>query len=190
MKSICIFAGSNKGNSPQYEKIARELGAYLASHHYKLIYGGSKIGLMGELANEMVSNGGEVIGIMPSGLLNGEVVHREITSLVEVNDMHERKAKMNELADGFIALPGGFGTFEELFEVLSWSKIGIHTKPIGLLNIDGYFDPFIDLIDNSISSGFASPIHLKLITTSESPQELITSMLAYEWPAMEKKWRE
>lgn len=163
MKSICVFAGSNLGEHDEYAHKAIELGHYLVQKKYRLIYGGSTIGLMGEIANVVMQGGGEVIGVMPKGLFKGEMVHREITKLIEVEDMHARKAKMAELADGYIALPGGLGTYEELFEALCWSQIGIHAKPIGVLNVRNYFNPLMNLINHSIDEGFSNSSHLSLI---------------------------
>ncbi|MGO4347028.1 TIGR00730 family Rossman fold protein [Paenibacillus sp. MCAF9] len=190
MKSICIFAGSNLGEHHDYKAKAAELGHYMAKKNYRLIYGGSKIGLMGEIANAVMTGGGEVIGVMPKGLFRGEVVHRELTQLIEVENMHERKAKMSELADGFIALPGGFGTYEELFEVLCWSQIGIHKKPVGILNIRNYFDPFVQLINHSIKEGFSNDSHLSLINVSSEPLELLYQLESYIPQTLEQKWKQ
>jgi len=173
-----------------YKAKAVELGNYMAMHNYRLIYGGSKIGLMGEVANAVLNGGGEVIGVMPRGLFNGEMVHRELTQLIEVEDMHGRKAKMGELADGFIALPGGFGTYEELFEVLCWSQIGIHKKPVGVLNIRNYFDPLMNLIHNSIQEGFSNSSHLSLLNVSNEPLELLTLLKEYVPQTLEQKWKQ
>ncbi|MCD7036524.1 TIGR00730 family Rossman fold protein [Metabacillus sp. GX 13764] len=189
MKSICIFAGSSAGNHEEYRMKAKELGRFLAERNIRLIYGGSKTGLMGEVANEVLSHNGEVTGIMPSGLLRGEIVHAELTELIEVDSMHERKAKMASLADGFIALPGGLGTFEELFEVLCWSQIGIHEKPIGLYNVRGYYDPLLALVHHSAEEGFAKNSPLSLLHATEDPAELIQYMADYETPVLEKKWQ-
>ncbi|NOU96614.1 TIGR00730 family Rossman fold protein [Paenibacillus sp. LMG 31456] len=190
MKSICVFAGSNLGGHQDYQVKAAELGNYMAQNNYRLIYGGSKIGLMGEIANAVMNGGGEVIGVMPEGLFKGEMVHRELTQLIEVENMHARKAKMGELADGFIALPGGFGTYEELFEVLCWSQIGIHNKPVGILNIRNYFDPLINLIKNSINEGFSNTSHLSLINVSNEPVELMKKMECYVPQTLEQKWKQ
>lgn len=190
MKSICVFAGSNLGAHEEYSAKAVELGNYMAINNYRLIYGGSRIGLMGEVANAVLNGGGEVIGVMPRGLFNGEMVHKGLTQLIEVEDMHGRKAKMGELADGFIALPGGFGTYEELFEVLCWSQIGIHKKPVGVLNIRHYFDPLMHLIQNSIQEGFSNPSHLSLLNLSDEPMELLTLLEAYVPQTLEQKWKQ
>ncbi|MFY4776386.1 TIGR00730 family Rossman fold protein [Metabacillus sp. RGM 3146] len=189
MKSICIFAGSNAGRHEEYREKARELGRYMAEQNIRLIYGGSKTGLMGEVSNEVLKYKGQVTGIMPSGLLRGEIVHAELTELIEVESMHERKAKMASLADGFIALPGGLGTFEELFEVLCWSQIGIHEKPIGLLNVRGYYEPLLTLVHHSTEEGFAKNSPLSLLHATDDPRELIEYMGNYEPPVFEKKWQ-
>lgn len=154
MKTICVFAGSNPGVKDVYKQKAVELGTYMAEQDIRLVYGGSRIGLMGAIADEVLRQGGQVIGVMPKGLFRGEVVHQELTELIEVTGMHERKAKMSELADGFIAMPGGFGTYEELFEVLCWAQIGIHQKPIGLYQVNEYFNPLIDMVKFSVQEGF------------------------------------
>ncbi|GIQ62655.1 hypothetical protein PACILC2_12230 [Paenibacillus cisolokensis] len=138
MKRICVFAGSNAGASPAYAEAAEALGAELAARGIELIYGGSRIGLMGRVADAALRGGGKVTGIMPRGLFAGEMIHTGLTEFREVADMHERKALMSELADAFVALPGGLGTFEELFEALSWSQLGIHRKPVGLLNVNRF----------------------------------------------------
>ena len=163
MKTICVFAGSNPGGNEAYKRKAAELGTYMAEQGIGLVYGGSRVGLMGTIADAIMENGGTAIGVMPSGLFSGEVVHQNLTELIEVNGMHERKAKMSELADGFISMPGGFGTYEELFEVLCWAQIGIHQKPIGLYNVNGYFEPMMKMVKYSIQEGFSNESHLKLI---------------------------
>ncbi|MGZ4161309.1 MAG: LOG family protein [Neobacillus sp.] len=188
MKSICIFAGSNFGNDLEYVKKARELGRIMAEKGFSIVYGGSKYGLMGAIANEVLSHGGEVVGIMPRGLIKGENVHSQLTKLIEVDTMHERKAKMSELADGYIALPGGLGTFEELFEVLCWGQIGIHQKPIGVLNVNGYYDPLLNLISHSIQKGFTSENHKSIINSSSDPEILLSLMVNYVPKGLEYKW--
>ncbi|WP_433946199.1 TIGR00730 family Rossman fold protein [Paenibacillus sp. SN-8-1] len=190
MNSVCVFAGSNPGVKPEYQAQAIQLGSALSDKGIRLVYGGSRLGLMGEVANEVLLRGGHVIGVMPQGLFRGEIVHRELTELIEVESMHERKAKMGEIADGFIALPGGLGTFEELFEVLCWAQIGIHAKPIGLLNIHGYYDPLIELIKHSVKEGFSNESHLSLITVSDDPEDLLNQMMRYQPQELGNKWRQ
>lgn len=146
------------------------------------------MGLMGEVANEMLQHGGEVIGIMPRGLFSGEIVHTALTELIEVESMHERKATMHELADGYIALPGGFGTFEELFEALCWAQIGIHKKPVGLLNVNGYYNPLMQMVQHAVDEGFSTDSAIRLINISDTPEQLISSMDTYTSPSEGQKW--
>lgn len=188
MKSICVFAGSNLGERPEYQRKAAELGNYMAQEQYRLVYGGSNKGLMGVIANTVLECGGEVTGIMPKGLFKGEIVHQQLSELIEVEGMHERKATMGKLADGFIALPGGFGTYEELFEVLCWSQIGIHNKPIGILNISGYFDPLLNMMNYSVQEGFSNTSNLSLINVSSDPIDLIQRMEHYVPQVIDTKW--
>ncbi|QXX29450.1 TIGR00730 family Rossman fold protein [Bacillus amyloliquefaciens] len=190
MKTICVFAGSNPGVNEEYKRKAAELGEYMAEQGIGLVYGGSRVGLMGTVADALMAGGGKAVGVMPSGLFSGEIVHQNLTELIEVSGMHERKAKMSELADGFIAMPGGFGTYEELFEVLCWAQIGIHQKPIGLYNVNGYFEPMMKMVKYSIQEGFSNESHLKLIHSSSRPDELIEQMNRYTYPILDKKWRE
>ncbi|MFS1516929.1 TIGR00730 family Rossman fold protein [Bacillus sp. SCS-151] len=190
MKSICVFAGSNVGVSDEYLQKAQTLGKIIGQNGYRLIYGGSKIGLMGEVANAALSHGAEVVGIMPSGLFRGEMVHQQLTEFIEVDSMHERKAKMGELADGYIALPGGLGTFEELFEVLCWAQIGIHEKPIGLYNVNSYFDPLVEMVKHSVQEGFSNDSHLDLMIKSADAETLIETMQNYTRPTLKKKWKQ
>lgn len=190
MKSICIFAGSNYGNDSEYAEKAKELGKIMASKGFSLIYGGSKNGLMGVVANEVLSHGGDVIGIMPKGLIKEENVHSQLTKLIEVKTMHERKAKMSELADSYIALPGGLGTFEELFEVLCWAQIGIHQKPIGILNINHYYDPLLKLVEHCIQLGFSNDAPIKIINASTDPKELLSLMNCYVPVVHGYKWKQ
>ena len=190
MKRICVYSGSNLGGREEYKKIAKFLGREMAKNNIELVYGGSKIGLMGEVANEVLSNNGKVIGVMPKGLFSGEMVHKNLTKLIEVKDMHERKKTMAELSDGFIALPGGLGTFEELFEVLSWAQLGIHEKPIGVLNIEGFFNDFINILNTACSEGFMKESNIKLLLSANDPLILIEKMKNYVPPVMEKKWNQ
>ncbi|MBE2976670.1 LOG family protein [Priestia megaterium] len=188
MKSICVFAGSSAGIKMEYREAAVSLGRYMAKENYRLIYGGSRMGLMGEVANEMLEHGGEVIGIMPRGLFSGEIVHTALTELIEVESMHERKATMHELADAYIALPGGFGTFEELFEALCWAQIGIHKKPVGLLNVNGYYNPLMQMVQHAVDEGFSTDSAIRLINISDTPEQLISSMDTYTSPSEDQKW--
>ncbi|MCM3700498.1 TIGR00730 family Rossman fold protein [Paenibacillus macerans] len=190
MKTICVYAGSRFGKDERYRGAAEQLGRYLAEHGFRLVYGGSKHGLMGTVADAALAGGGEVVGVMPTGLLHGEAAHPGLTEFIEVKDMHARKAKMSELADGFIALPGGFGTLEELFEALCWLQIGIHRKPIGVLSAAGYYDPLLGLVKSCIDAGFVDEGHLSLINMADDPGELITRMKNFVPAIAETKWRQ
>ncbi|AEH47871.1 MULTISPECIES: TIGR00730 family Rossman fold protein [Parageobacillus] len=187
MKSICVFCGSNYGNDMEYRQAARELGKFLASKKISLIYGGGKAGLMGEIANAVLSHKGRVIGIIPKFLKDKELAHDNISELFIVDTMHTRKAKMYELADGFIVMPGGYGTYEELFEVLSWLQIGIHNKPIGLLNVNGFFDPLIKMLEHTVDKGFAKPENLKLVISADNVVTLYQLMENFK-PKVVNKW--
>lgn len=184
MKRLCVFAGSNLGNHPSYELETIELGKEIARQNIELVYGGSINGLMGVLANTVLEYGGKVIGVMPTGLFKTEIVHTKLTELIEVSDMHERKATMSKLSDGYVALPGGYGTFEELFEVVSWSQIGIHTKPIGLLNINEYYNPLIELVEHAVRAGFVKLTHTNVLRSSPHANKLIQQMLDYQKPSL------
>ncbi|GED29203.1 LOG family protein [Brevibacillus centrosporus] len=190
MKRICVFAGSNPGVNPAFEQIAQELGRELVARELDLVYGGSNMGLMGRVANSVLAGGGKAIGIMPTGLFRGEIVHTGLTELHEVTTMHERKAMMNDLSDGFIALPGGYGTFEEIFEVVSWGQIGIHTKPIGLLNVDGYYTPLMEMVNHATAAGFIPVMQGELILCESDPAVLLDKMRDYTPPVKTNKWSE
>ncbi|MDR6725337.1 uncharacterized protein (TIGR00730 family) [Paenibacillus amylolyticus] len=188
MKRICVFAGSNPGHQPEYTQQAIELGKRIATGGFTLVYGGSCMGLMGAVADAALQHGGEVIGVMPTGLFRGEIVHGGLTQLIEVGTMHERKATMAELSDGFIALPGGMGTFEELFEVLCWAQIGIHRKPVGLLNVKGYYEPLMKMVEHSVHEGFSNTSHLSLWSLQSDPATLLEHMSAYVPAELSQKW--
>lgn len=188
MRRICIYAGSNKGRLQEYQQAARDLGKELVARGWRLVYGGGQVGLMGIIADTVLAGGGEVIGVMPRALFPQEVVHKGVTTLYEVGSMHERKALMADLADGFVALPGGSGTYDELFEILTWAQIGIHQKPIGLLNVAGYFDPLLALLQHTMREGFVSPHHVALLLHKEKPAELLDDLAAYVPPLPQSKW--
>lgn len=190
MRSICVFAGSRFGEDEQYRVKAEQLGEVMAQRRYRLIYGGSRHGLMGTVADAILTAGGEAVGIMPSGLIHGEMAHPGLTQFIEVEGMHARKAKMNEMADGFIALPGGLGTLEELFEVLCWLQIGIHQKPVGVLNVQGYYEPLLELVNSCVRSGFVPPGHESLLNLAEDPDELLSRMESFVPSIAEKKWKQ
>jgi len=190
MRRICVFSGSNPGKRPEYVQTARELGQLLTRRGYGIVYGGARVGLMGTLADAALSEGGEVIGVLPTGLFQREVPHNHLTKLYSVANMHERKALMADLADGFIALPGGFGTFDELFEITTWSQLDLHHKPIGLLNVAGFFNPLQTLVAHASEEGFIRPFHTQLLLYSETPATLLDAMASYTPPEKQSKWTE
>ncbi len=187
MKSITVFCGSNSGFRGEYAEAAKELGKLLVASGIRLVYGGGKVGLMGVIADEVMRGGGTVIGIIPESLEKKEVGHRAVTELMVVESMHERKALMAELADGFIAMPGGIGTFEEFFEILTWAQLGFHNKPCAILNVAGYYDGLLALCDNAVSEGFLRREHRHLIIEDEDPERLLSKMNEFK-PATFEKW--
>ena len=180
MRRICIFTGSNSGIRPEYKQAAQALGREMAVRGLGLVYGGASVGLMGTLADTVLEGGGEVTGVIPRSLFRREIGHKDLTQLYEVNSMHERKALMADLADGFIALPGGYGTFDELFEIITWAQLGLHTKPIGLLDVLGYFTPLLALITHASTEGFIPAIHTNIVIHEESPAALLDRLVAYQ----------
>lgn len=177
MKRVCVFCGANAGLREEYRSAARLLARALARRGLGLVYGGGNVGLMGTLADAMLLAGGEVIGVIPQRLVDKEVAHRGLTELRIVDTMHQRKAKMNELSDAFIALPGGYGTLEEFFEILTWSQLGIHRKPSGLLNVLGYYDSLLAMLDHAVAENFLLPANRKLVI-AETDAELLLPRLA------------
>jgi uncharacterized protein (TIGR00730 family) len=186
MKRICVFAGSSRGAREEYARAAQELARELVVRGYDVVYGGGKVGMMGVLADATLAAGGQVIGVIPKALLAKEVGHGGLTELRVVGSMHERKAMMAELSVGFIALPGGLGTMEEFFEVLTWAQLGLHAKPCGLLNIGGYFDRLLEFLDLTVSERFVKNEHRALVITSTSPADLLDRIAAYQPPRVEK----
>ena len=187
MKSICVYCGSSPGNHPKFVELARLTGRLLAERGIRLVYGGGNVGLMGACADAVLSAGGEVVGVIPEHLMNKELGHRGVTELHIVKDMHERKALMIALADGFISLPGSIGTFEETFETMTWSQLGLHPKPCGILNLDGYYDPLIALLENSVNNGFMRKEHLGLLYVDTEIASLIDRLHAHI-PVTVDKW--
>ena len=177
MKRICVFAGSSKGVRPEYREAARALGRALGARGIGVVYGAGGIGLMGVLADAVIENGGEITGVIPDKLMDMEVAHEGITELRVVRTMHERKALMAELSEGFIALPGGLGTLEETMEMLTWLQLGYHDKPVGLLNIGGYYDPLLAFFRHMNEEGFISEKILDSFTVDDAPEGLVQSML-------------
>ncbi len=186
MRSICVFCGSKYGNKPAFKAAAIEMGTQIAKSGLELIYGGGHVGLMGALADAALAAGGKVIGVIPEDLVKKEVSHKGLTLLTIVKSMHERKAKMAELSDGFIAIPGGYGTLEEFCEVLTWSILGIHKKPCGILNIEGYFDPLLKFFDDSAKCEFITQEHRDLVLVSDSVSDLLKRMQEYKHTARER----
>jgi len=180
MKSICVFCGSSLGNREIYREVATEVGKVIAQRQCRLIYGGGNIGLMGVVADAALEAGGEVIGVIPKHLQEREVGHNGLTKLHVVESMHQRKALMADLADAFIALPGGFGTFEEFCEILTWSQLGLHAKPCGLLNVEGFYDPLIALFDRAVDDGFLRPEYRSMVLMAYSADELLMRLSHYK----------
>lgn len=190
MRRICVFSGSNLGVRAEYQEVTHALGQEMAARGLGLVYGGASVGLMGVLANSVLAEGGEVIGVLPRGLFRQELPHTGLTELREVGSMHERKALMADLADGFIALPGGFGTFDELFEIITWAQLGLHSKPIGLLDVAGYFAPLRALVVHASTEGFIPAAHQALLMYELSPVNLLDRFAAYTPPPSISKWAE
>ena len=186
MKNICVFCGSSPGARLEYASSARQLGALLAERGLTLIYGGGNVGMMGQLANAALENGGQVTGIIPEAIADMEVAHTGLSDLRVVDSMHTRKALMAELADGFIALPGGWGTLEEFVEVLTWAQLGFHAKPCGLLNVSGYYGSLLAFINHTADQQFIQPEHRELILVEKTPVALLDRMTAYEAPQVDK----
>jgi len=187
VKRVCVFCGSNFGARPAYREAAEKLGTWLAERGIGLVYGGARVGLMGAVADAALAAGGEVIGVIPHSLVALEVAHEGLGDLRVVDGMHERKARMAELADAFVALPGGLGTFEEFFEVLTWAQLGFHPKPCGLLNVGGFFDPLLALVEHAVAERFVRPEHRYLIVDAADPETLLDRLAAYE-PPHAGKW--
>ncbi|MFP3853342.1 MAG: TIGR00730 family Rossman fold protein [Anaerolineales bacterium] len=190
MERICVYCGSSDRVNTRYLGAAGAMGQALALRGISIIYGGGSTGMMGALANAALAAGGKVIGVLPRFFDTPELAHNKLTELHHVDSMHERKGMMAELADGFIALPGGFGTFEELFEILTWAQIGLHTSPVGILNIDGYFDPMMALVDHAQQQGFIYAEHKDLLSVDGDPDRLLDTMKQYQVPEGLERWVE
>jgi uncharacterized protein (TIGR00730 family) len=189
MKSICVYCGSADAIKPDFRLAARELGRALSERGIRLIYGGGKTGLMGDVADGALEAGGEVIGVITESMNTPALAHIGLTRLEVEPTIHERKARMYELAEGFIALPGGYGTFDELFETITWAQIGLHSKPIGLLNACHYFEPLLAMVDHAETEGFIFPEHRHLILHAEKPADLLAAMDSYQpSPDAVKRW--
>ncbi len=184
MKRICVFCGSQTGNDATYRRVAIELGELFAQRNYGLVYGGGQRGLMGVIATAVMERGGEVFGVIPEAMVEREWANTGITELFVEASMHARKARMAELADAFIAMPGGYGTLEELFEIITWAQLGIHRKPIGLLNVMGYFNALLALVDRAITDGFIYSEHRDFIISSADPAALLAMIAQHAMPSV------
>ncbi|MEX2524974.1 MAG: TIGR00730 family Rossman fold protein [Gammaproteobacteria bacterium] len=189
MNSVCVFAGSSIGRSEEYAEGARKLARELVTRDYTLVYGGGNVGLMGVLAQSVMEGGGRVIGVIPEALKLREVADYSITELKVVHSMHERKALMSDLSDGVIALPGGLGTLEELFEMLTWAQLGFHARPVALLNAAGYYNTLLEFLDRVVDEGFMRPQHRELLLTGSEPGPLLDAMNTWQSP-ISKRWLE
>ena len=187
MKSVCVFCGSSMGNNPAYTELAVQVGREIAQRGLQLVYGGGSVGLMGVVADAAMSSGGKVVGVIPQALLDRELGHGGLSELIVVSSMHERKSEMVRRADAFLALPGGFGTFEEFCEVLTWAQLGIHEKPCALVNLNGFYDPLLSLFDRSVIEGFLRPEYRAFVLTSSSPVEVLDLLQGY-LPVKREKW--
>jgi uncharacterized protein (TIGR00730 family) len=182
MKSICVFCGANPGTDPAYVEAAKQLGGLLADKNIRLVYGGGKVGMMGAVADGCLARVGKVTGVIPKFLVEKEVAHTKLNELLVVSSMHERKKKMADLADGFVTLPGGMGTLEEMFEVITWAQLNLHHKPIGLLNLNDYFTPLLAFLDHAVAEKFIRPEDRALVLTDTTPAGILRQMLDYRAP--------
>lgn len=187
LRRVCVFCGSSPGARPSYASAARDVGRILPGRGLEIVYGGGNVGLMGELADAAMGAGGTVIGVIPGHLERKEVAHRGVTDLRVVDSMHQRKALFEELSDGFIALPGGLGTYEELFEILTWGQLGLHSKPVGLLDVDGFYAPLRAFLEHAIEERFVKQDHYAMLLIDTDADRLLDRMTAWE-PALVEKW--
>jgi hypothetical protein len=187
MKRVCVFCGSNKGARVEYVSAAKAMGQALVKRNIGLVYGGGNVGLMGVIADAMLAERGEVIGVIPQALVAREVAHQNLTEQRIVGTMHERKALMAELSDGFIAMPGGMGTFDEFCEILTWAQLGIHQKPCGVLNVENYFTPLLAMFDHAMNEGFLRDSHRALVLEASEPEALLNKLEKYQ-PQFAEKW--
>lgn len=187
LQTVTVFCGSSPGNDPAFAEAARTLGAVLVERNIDLVYGGGDVGLMGVIADAVLAGGGRVTGIIPSDLWDKEVGHHGLTELLVVGSMHERKLAMAERADAFVALPGGVGTFEELFEVLTWTQLGIHQKPAGVLDVNRFYEPLLAFMDATVDAGFVRAGHRSILHASTEPADLLDQLAAWS-PTIEEKW--
>jgi len=186
MKRLCVFCGSSVGSNPAYAEAATTMGTLLAKRGIGLVYGGGNVGLMGVIADAALAAGGEVIGVIPQALADREVAHHGVTELRIVDSMHTRKAMMADLSDAFLAMPGGVGTFEEFFEAITWTQLGLHRKPCGLLNVAGFYTPLALFIDQAVSDGFIKPVHRAAIVVDDDPARLLDTLTTIDIPDVPK----
>jgi uncharacterized protein (TIGR00730 family) len=182
IQRLCVFCGSSSGNSPVFQKAAQALAEVMAASGIGLVYGGAQVGLMGSMADECLKREIEVIGVIPGALFPREIPHQGLTELFVVDSMHERKHKMYELSDAFVALPGGIGTLEEFFEILTWGQLGLHSKPCGLLNVEGYYDKMLEFLDGAVARAFLKPKHRALLIADAEPAGLLQKLKEYQAP--------
>lgn len=186
LKNICVYCGSNAGNDPVYQEQAQALGHALVERGLGLVYGGARVGIMGVVADAVLAAGGRAIGVLPEALMKKELAHRGLTELHVVKSMHERKTIMAERSNGFIAMPGGIGTLEEIFEVWTWSQLGFHNKPCGLLNVAGFYDKLAGFLDHAADSGFMQPQHRQMLALENDPNRLLDHFAQYQAPTVSK----
>ncbi|CDY79561.1 Lysine decarboxylase family [Caballeronia glathei] len=189
IKAVCVYCGSAPGARPVYAEAAKAFGRALVEADMSLVYGGGRVGLMGLIADEVLANGGRAVGVIPELLLKKEVGHTDLTELHVVPDMHERKKKMADLSDAFVAMPGGVGTFEELFEVYTWAQLGYHQKPVALLDVDGYYDPLLSMLQHTVEEGFMRRAYLDMLQVAADPAAMIDKLKRYI-PPLHDKWAE
>jgi uncharacterized protein (TIGR00730 family) len=186
MRHICVFCGSSSGVRPVYAETAQVLGRLMVKRNLGLVYGGGNVGLMGTIADAVTVGGGRVVGVIPEALMKRELAHRGVAELLVVQSMHERKAKMAELSDAFIAMPGGFGTFEEFCEILTWAQLGLHRKPCGILNVEGFYDPLLSLFDQAVTEGFLHPENRQLVIQETDPERLLDKLANFVFRKTER----
>jgi uncharacterized protein (TIGR00730 family) len=188
LRSICVFCGSRPGNDPAFIAAAADLGRAIAARGITLVYGGARVGLMGSVANAALEAGGRVVGVIPKALVSKEIAHDDLSELFLTETMHDRKDRMIALSDAFVALPGGFGTYDELFETITLAQVGLHDKPNALLDTNGYFQPLITLLRHTIAHGFAAPEHEGLVVIENDPVRLLDALASWEPPPLGRKW--
>lgn len=187
LRRVCVFCGSSPGHGPSFLDSADRLGRAIARRGWEIVYGGAHVGLMGRVADAALAEGGRVIGVIPRSMVEREIAHTGLSELHVVTSMHERKAMMEQLSDGFVALPGGMGTFEEICEIFTWGQLGLHTKPCALMNVGGYYDPFLQMLDQAVSAGFLRPAYRDMVLVDDDPDRLLSRFASYE-PPMVEKW--